>query len=160
MLSWIESANIKLSRWGAYISSTFFVLLVSLIMVEIIGRSFFDYSTMLADEYSGYFYLASVFFGLAYTFNEKGHIRINILVGNLNEKLSRLIDIFAGVMAIAIMLFALYYSWLFMMSAKNMEMLSESVSETPLYLTQIPMVAGIALFIFALVAFTLKRALR
>lgn len=46
---------------GAYVSSVLFISLVVLIMTEIIGRSFFDYSTMIADEYSGYFYLASVF---------------------------------------------------------------------------------------------------
>ena len=36
-------------------------------------------STMIADEYSGYLYLASIFLGLAYTFNEDAHIRINII---------------------------------------------------------------------------------
>jgi len=156
-MDWLNTLNDKLSKGGAYISSTLFVALVVLIMTEIIGRSFFDYSTMLADEYSGYFYLAAVFFGLAFTFNEKAHIRINIVTIKLSENKQRYIDIFAGVLATLILSFALYYSYLFMIDSKDMEMLSENVSETPLYLTQIPIVIGMALFVFAAFVFTLKR---
>jgi len=126
-------------------------------MTEIIGRSFFDYSTMLADEYSGYFYLGAVFFGLAYTFNEGGHIRINIVTSRLTKNFQRYIDIFAGVLATSILSYALFYSYLFMEDSKEMEMLSEAVSETPLWLTQIPMTVGITLFVFASLVFTLKR---
>ncbi len=61
MLSSLKALSKGLSTVGAYISSTLLVLLVVLIMTEIIGRSFFDYSTMIADEYSGYLYLAAVF---------------------------------------------------------------------------------------------------
>ncbi len=154
---WLESLNSKLSKWGAYISSILFVSLVVLVMTEIIGRSFFDYSTMLADEYSGYFYLGAVFFGLAYTFNDSGHIRINIITSRLRKKTQRYIDIFAGILATSILSYALYYSYLFMIDSKEMDMLSEAVSETPLWLTQIPMTVGMSLFVFASFVFTLKR---
>ena len=157
MLSRLKDLSKWLSTVGAYISSALLVLLVILIMTEIIGRSFFDYSTMIADEYSGYFYLAAVFFGLAYTFEQGGHIRINLLTSRFSEKAQEWIDVFAGLMSTAVMLFVLYYCWLFMIDSHEMEMLSENVSETPLYLTQIPMPIGIALFVFAFLVFTLKR---
>jgi len=154
---WLKALNSKLSRWGAYISSTLFVLLVMLIMTEIVGRSFFDYSTMLADEYSGYFYLGAVFFGLAYTFNESGHIRINLITSRLNLNKQRVIDIFAGLLATLILSFAWYYSYLSMVDTKDMEMLSEAVSETPLWLTQIPITIGLGMFVLALFTFALRR---
>jgi TRAP-type C4-dicarboxylate transport system permease small subunit len=156
-MPWLESLNAKLSKWGAYISSILFVSLVVLVMTEILGRSLFDYSTMLADEYSGYFYLGAVFFGLAYTFNESGHIRINIVTSRLSKNSQRLIDIFAGILATSILGYALYYSFLFMMDSKEMEMLSEAVSETPLWLTQIPMTIGMSLFVLAALSYTFKR---
>lgn len=156
-MNWLENLNIKLSKGGAYISSILFVALVVLIMTEILGRSFFDYSTMLADEYSGYFYLGAVFFGLAFTFNEAGHIRINIVTSRLSKDGQKYIDIIAGLLATAILSFALYYSYLFMIDSKEMEMLSEAVSETPLWLTQVPMAIGMSLFVFATLIFTLKR---
>ncbi len=157
MLSLLKKLNHKLSLGGAILSSTLFIALVVLIMVEIIGRSFFDYSTMLADEYSGYFYLAAIFLGLAYTFDQEGHIRISIITSRLSNSTKRWVDVFAGIMALAILLFALCYSWNFMMESKEMEMLSEGVSETPLYLTQIPLVVGLVLFAFSMFIFVLRR---
>jgi len=156
-VDWLETFNSKLSKGGAYISSTLFVALVVLVMTEIIGRSFFDYSTMLADEYSGYFYLGAVFFGLAYTFNEGGHIKINIVTTRLGKNMQQIIDIFAGVLATSILSYALYYSFLFMMDSKEMEMLSEAVSETPLWLTQIPITIGMSLFVIAAFTYTIRR---
>lgn len=157
MLNWLKTFSRWLSLGGAYISSILFILLVTLIMTEIIGRSFFDYSTMIADEYSGYFYLAAVFFGLAYTFEEGAHIRINLLTVGFSDKMKRWTDIFAGIASTFAMLFVLYYVWLFMVDSKEMEMLSENVSETPLYLTQIPMPVGILIFIIAILTFIFKR---
>ncbi len=157
MLSRLEKFSRALTRGGAYLSATLFVMLVLLIMTEIIGRSFFDYSTMRADEYSGYFYLAAVFLGLAYTFDEGGHIRISIVTSRLKGKANRWVDIFAGLMTLAILLFALVYSTSFMLESKEMGMLSEGVSETPLYLTQIPIVIGLAIFALSVLVFVLKR---
>jgi TRAP-type C4-dicarboxylate transport system permease small subunit len=157
MLERLETLNRRLSTLGASLSALLIVALVVLIMVEIIGRSFFNYSTMLADEYSGYFYLAAIYLGLAYTFNEGGHIRINIVTSRLGNSAKRWADIIAGLMTLAILLFALYYSWDFMIESKEMGMLSEGVSETPLYLTQIPIVIGLALFALAALTFVLRK---
>ena len=38
-----------------------------------------------------------------------------------------------------------------------MEMLSEGVSETPLYLTQIPIVVGLGMFAFSALVFLLRK---
>ncbi|MGB7404045.1 MAG: TRAP transporter small permease [Arcobacter sp.] len=146
----------KLSLWGAYLSSLLLISLVLLILTEIFIRYFFDMSTMIADEYSGYLYLAAIFLGLAYTFNEDAHIRINILTSKMSQKSNRFIDVFAGLITIVILVFALYRTILFTYDSYDMQMVSEGVSETPLYLTQLVMPLGISLFILAVLAFVLK----
>lgn len=146
----------KLSLWGAYLSGLILCSLVLLILTEIFIRYTFDMSTMIADEYSGYLYLASIFLGLAYTFNEKAHIRINIITSRLNEKTNRVIDIISGTITIAVLFFALYRTILFTYDSYDLEMLSEAVSETPLYLTQLVMPIGIFLFILSVLAFVIK----
>lgn len=113
-------------------------------------------STMIADEYSGYIYLASIFLGLAYTFNEKAHIRINIVTSRLSEKSNRIIDLITGVISIVALSFAFYRTILFTYDSYEMEMLSEAVSETPLYLTQVVMPLGLALFILSILMFVIK----
>ncbi|PLY07622.1 MAG: TRAP transporter small permease [Arcobacter sp.] len=146
----------KLSLWGAYLSSLLLVSLVLLILTEIFIRYFFDMSTMIADEYSGYLYLASIFLGLAYTFKEDAHIRINIITSKMSKKANRFIDVFAGLITIVVLTFAFYRTILFTYDSYEMEMVSESVSETPLYLTQLVMPLGIALFILTVLVFVLK----
>lgn len=146
----------KLSLWGAYLSSLILVSLVCLILTEIFIRHFFDLSTMIADEYSGYLYLASIFLGLAYTFNEKAHIRINIITSRLSKKANSFIDIIAGLITVVVLSFAFYRSILFAFDSYEFEMLSEAVSETPLYLTQIVMPIGLALFVLSVISFVLK----
>lgn len=146
----------KLSLWGAYLSSILLVSLVLLILTEIFIRYFFNMSTLIADEYSGYLFLASVFLGLSYTFKENAHIRINILTSRMSEKSNKFIDIFAGSITIVVLLFALYRTILFTFDSYEMEMLSESVSQTPLYLTQLVMPLGLSLFILSVLIFVIK----
>lgn len=147
----------KLSLWGAYLSGIFLISLVVLVMTEIIGRHFFDTSTMIADEYSGYIYLSAIFLGLAYTFEQNAHIRINILSEKISKKANRKIDIIAGMISILVLAFILYRTLLFTYDSYDMDMLSEAVSETPLYLTQIVMPVGILLFILSVLSFIIKK---
>lgn len=146
----------KLSLWGAYLSSLLLVSLVLLILTEIFIRYFFNMSTLIADEYSGYLFLASVFLGLSYTFKEDAHIRINILTSRMSKKSNRFIDIFAGLITIIVLSFAFYRTVLFTFDSYEMEMLSESVSQTPLYLTQLVMPLGLSLFILSVLIFVIK----
>ncbi len=149
--------NDKLQNFGAYLSSFLFIALTILIVTEIVSRSFFNVSTMIAGEYSGYFYLASVFFGLGYTFKEDGHIRITILTSKLPTKGKKAIDIFAGTITLALLLFILYYTIKMVIESYRFDMVSETVSETPIYLTQLALPVGLLMFSIAVLAFIFKR---
>lgn len=146
----------RLLKLGAYLSGFLIISLVLLILIEIFIRSFFDMSTLIADEYSGYFYLASIFLALGYTFSRGAHIRINIITSRLSKKTNKKFDILAGIISLVVLAFALYRTILFTYDSYELEMLSESVSETPLYLTQLAMPIGIILFILAVVLFIFK----
>jgi TRAP-type C4-dicarboxylate transport system permease small subunit len=146
----------RLSKGSAYLAGLTIVGLVLLILTEIFLRSFFDISTMIADEYSGYLYLASIFLALAYAFSQGAHIRINIVTSRLSKKTNRKIDILAAIITLCVLAFALYRTILFTYDSYELEMLSESVSETPLYLTQLAMPIGITIFMLAVIAFIFK----
>ena len=103
----------RLSKGGAYLSGILLTGLVCMILTEIFLRYFFDKSTMIADEYSGYLYLASIFLGLAYTFTQNGHIRINIITSKLSKGTNNIIDVIAGIITILVLLFILYRTILF-----------------------------------------------
>jgi len=149
--------NDKLQNFGAYLSSFLIIALTILIIIEIVARSFFNVSTMIADEYSGYFYLASIFLGLGYTFKEDGHIRINILTSKLPKKVNKYIDIFAGSITLALIIFILYFSIKMLIESYKYDMVSETVSETPIYLTQLAIPIGLFMFSIAVLAFLIKK---
>ncbi len=155
-MSFILSFINKLIKLSAYVSAFILLALVLLILIEIFIRSFFNMSTLIADEYSGYFYLASIFFGLAYTFSKNSHIRINILTSKLSKSTNKKIDVFVAFITLAVLAFALYRTILFTYDSYNLEMLSENISETPLYLIQLTMPIGIIIFILAIVRFIFK----
>jgi TRAP-type C4-dicarboxylate transport system permease small subunit len=156
-MRFIEKLFDKLQNIGAYLSSLLFLALTSLIVTEIVLRSFFDKSTLIADEYSGYIYLASIFLALGYTFKEDGHIRINLLTSRLSKKAQIVVDIAAGFIALALAIFMLYRSILLTYDSYSFEMVSETVSETPIYLTQIVMPIGLFLFVLSIISFISKR---
>ncbi len=156
-MKFLYSFNDKLQNFGAYLSSFLFLALVVLIMSEIILRSFFNVSTMIAGEYSGYFYLASVFFGLGYTFKEDGHIRITILTSKLSPPKRRAVDIFAGTITLLLITFIFYRTILMVKESYDFDMVSETVSETPIYLTQLALPIGLLIFCIAILTFILKR---
>ncbi|QKF81585.1 TRAP transporter small permease subunit [Halarcobacter ebronensis] len=147
----------RLCKVIAYLSGLLLISLVLLILCEIFLRAVFNTSTMIADEYSGYLYLASIFLGISYTFLKDGHIRINILTSKLSNKTNRYIDIYAGVVTLLVFAFIAYRTALFAYDSYSLDMLSEAVSETPLYLTQIVMPLGAIFFILAAVSFIIKR---
>lgn len=147
----------RLPLWGAYLSSFLIIFLVLLILTEIFMRFFFDSSTMIADEYSGYLYLSSIFLALGYTFSENAHIRINIISSRFGKTTNRFIDIIAGIISLFVLFFIFYRSILLAYDSYEFDMHSEHVSHTPIYLTQIVMPIGLSLFILTVFIFVLKR---
>ncbi len=147
----------KLSLGGAFIASGLLIILVLLILLEIVLRYFFNTSTMRADEYSGYLYLALVCFGFGYTFLRDGHIRITFLTAKISSKSSSLVDIFAGVVTLALLGFIFYRTILLVWDSYQTGVVSEGVSATPLFIPQLALPIGVLLFMVSVVAFIVQR---
>ncbi|MCP4116997.1 MAG: TRAP transporter small permease [Desulfobacteraceae bacterium] len=149
----------RLSLWGASLSAVFMVLIVLIIAVEIVLRSVFNTSTLIADEYSAYFFVGVVLLGLAFTLKEDAHIRITLLTSLLGEKGRGVLDMIATLAAMAITTFALYHTSLMVYESWELGMRADSISETPIYLSQVVIPAGLLMFDLQLAARFLKRLL-
>ena len=146
-----------LSLGGAFLSALLMLFIVVLIAVEILLRSVFNTSTLISDEYSAYFFVCVVLLGLAFTLREEGHIRITLLTSVIGSKGQAFLDILATAMAIAITSFALYYAGAMVYDSWSLGMEADSISETPIYLSQMVIPVGLLLFDLQLVARLLKR---
>jgi len=147
----------RFSTWGAFLSAMFMVLIVVLIAVEILLRSVFNVSTLISDEYSAYFFVGVVLLGLAYTFKEEGHIRITLVTSVIGKRGQAVLDILSTVMAVAVTSFALYYASVMVYDSWQLGMRADSISETPIYLSQLAIPVGLLMFDLQLVAKLLKR---
>ncbi len=147
----------KLSLGGAFLSAIFMILIVALIALEILIRSVFNSSTLISDEYSAYFFVGVVLLGLAFTLKEEGHIRITLLTSVLGDKGRAFLDLFATVLAIVITTFALYYAGEMVYDSWSLGMRADSISETPIYLSQMVIPLGLLMLDLQLGARLLKR---
>ncbi|MDD9302965.1 MAG: TRAP transporter small permease subunit [Desulfobacter sp.] len=147
----------RLSLGGACLSALFMVLIVLVIAVEILLRSVFNTSTLISDEYSAYFFVGVVLLGLAFTFKEDGHIKITLVTSVLGEKGQAVLDVLTTAVAIGVTSFALYYASLMVYDSWALGMQADTISETPIYLSQLVIPLGLLLFDLQLGARLLKR---
>ncbi len=146
-----------LSLGGAFLSAILMLFIVVLIAVEILLRSVFNISTLISDEYSAYFFVGVVLLGLAFTLREEGHIRITLLTSVLGPRGRIVLDVLATIMAVAVTTFALYHASAMVYDSWSLGMLADSISETPIYLSQMVIPVGLALFDLQLVSRLLKK---
>jgi TRAP-type C4-dicarboxylate transport system permease small subunit len=151
---WLEG----LCRAGAFLSALFMGIIVALIMVEIILRSIFNVSTLVASEFSGYMLVAVVALGLGYTMQHRSHIRITIFWDRFSDTWKRRADIILASLSAAICLFFLYYSVLMVYETYSLGMEADTISETPLWIPQTSIPIGLFLLFLQLVALIIRSA--
>ena len=92
MLCKIDNYLRILYRLSGYTAAFFLILVATFILTGIASRIFGFYIRGLA-EYSGYSMAASSFLALAYTFGEKGHIRITLFLEKSKENVRKILEL-------------------------------------------------------------------
>jgi TRAP-type C4-dicarboxylate transport system permease small subunit len=143
----IEKLIRKLSNLSGYISGLILILIILLTMAEVVSRYVMKNPLILCDEFGGYSLVLITFFGLAYCWQEKGHIRITFLVDRLPMKVEKIIRIFS-LAAIAVYIgIATKMSWIFLIGAFKRNIRSNSFLMTPLKWPQMAIPIGFSLLL-------------
>lgn len=145
------------SRLGAYLSALSMVAIVGLIGVEIVYRSVFNASTLVADEFSGYLMVVTVMAGLGYTLESDSHIRITILLVRLGPRAKQVMEVLGTCLALAIALFVCYHASLMVYDSYSYDMRADSISATPIFIPQIIVPLGLAGLALQLIALVIRR---
>lgn len=87
----------SVSLVGVRVSGVCLVLIFLFINVEVMGRYVFGFSTLIADEYSSYFFVWLTFLGFAETLRRGQFLRVNIV---LNHVSPRIADALQGIAAL------------------------------------------------------------
>jgi len=117
-------------------------VMIVLIMFEVFNRYVLGQSPMVADEFSGYLLVVLAYLGVAYTWKEKGHIRITALVSRLPHKTRSYIRLMTMVLTFAFSVLLTLSSYNYLATSFQIKMKSPSVWLTPLQWPQMAIPIG------------------
>lgn len=126
---------------------------------EVIARSFFNVSFELADELGGYLLVAAVFLGLGPALAGGAMLRVEMVEQRLPAPVRRMLDVVFHLLALAVSCIAFFWIWQHVASSIRRETVAATWLETPLWIPQLAMPAGMALLIATLLV-SLVRSVR
>ena len=133
---------------GAWLAGVLLLGLLCLVLYSILARIVGLYGGGAADV-AGYVMATSTFLALAYTFRSQGHIRVSLLIQKTRGATRRGLELWClGAMSAVGVYLAVYMarlvhdSWVFGDR-------SQGVDATPLWVPQLPVAVGSALFALA-----------
>jgi C4-dicarboxylate transporter, DctQ subunit len=145
-----------LSMAGAWAAVFCILAILGLIVGEVAARNLFNYSIHFAWEFSAYFMGATFMLGAGYALRAGAQIRVNLLITGAPAPLARIVDLGATLLSAAV---ALYLSYaLFLLTWLSWERSSKSAqaSELPLWIPQLALAIGAAIFTLQLVTRLLR----
>jgi len=91
------------------LSGSCLVLMTLLILAQILARTL-GVVIPSSEDFAGWLLSATIFFGLAYTFNSGGHIRVTILLTRMKSLNRRFLELFNLSAAVFISAYLMFYT--------------------------------------------------
>lgn len=95
-------------RWALL---AFYTILVATMVIEVIRREVFSYSSIWGEEIVRYSFIYLVWIGAASAIKERAHIRIDVLFHYVGPRTKAALYIFGDLVMLAIAATALYWSF-------------------------------------------------
>ncbi len=144
-----------LSAAGAALSGVAFTFMTLLILAEILLRTFFDKSTLIASEYSGYTLAAMIYLGLGYSFRQGAHIRITFLRERLKGWTLHLLEIACALVGSLLCVLSTVFLWEMVQTSFQRGTIAYTVAETPLWMPQAIILVGLVIMTLQILAYLL-----
>lgn len=153
MRIWLGYCNTvkKINDVSIKIAAVTLVLMAVVISLEIICRSFFGFSTLIADEYGGYLLCAATFFTASKALGEDGFLKVNILYPRFKGKTKIVIDLVIWLTALAYCAFLFWFCFYVAHSSYVHGIVSAYFSKTPLFIPQGIMALGAVLMMLQII---------
>jgi TRAP-type transport system small permease protein len=142
----------RLSTAGAVMSGITFALMTFLVLTEVVLRTFFGTSTLVASEYSGYALSAMVYLAMGFSFKEGAHIRISFLRDRIHGLPKFIVEIFCHLFVAILCGLSSLYMWDMFLVSKARNLTAYTVAETPLYVPQFIVFLGLCVLTLQITA--------
>jgi TRAP-type C4-dicarboxylate transport system permease small subunit len=141
------------------LSALLMLALLILMNVEVFARYLFGKSTLIADEYAGYFYAWIVLLGAVHLLRSDKYLTVTLLTDRLSPRARNWAAIFAGLIGLGVSLVSLSSTWSIVQQTWMFGTRSMQPSATPLIYPQAAMLIGYGLLSLAYVEEILRRTL-
>jgi len=147
----------RISGHSGFIAAMAVVVMMLMIVVEMVLRTFFNTSTLIGVEFGEYFLAAVVFLGASYTLREKGHIKIDFALKRFPKRSQKVLSLAMMVLTLIISILLVRYGWHLIIGSYTLKTEAWSVMHTPLFIPQIFMGVGVILLLMQVVAELLRQ---
>lgn len=131
-------------------------LLMIMLLLEVLTRYILLAPLSIAEEMGGYLLVSITFLGLAYTWKEKGHVRVTLITSRLPKKVARLVRFTTLILATAFTLPLIKACYDLLADSLLFESRSGSWLRTPLVYPQTIMLVGAVLLFLQLAVEIIK----
>ncbi|MCG8638141.1 MAG: TRAP transporter small permease [Desulfobacterales bacterium] len=130
--------------------------LMVMVMAEVLARYLLNAPLSIAEELGGYILVSVTFMGLGYTWKEKGHVRVELLVNLLPESIRARLRFLTLILAAAFCFPMIAGSWSMLQDSLLFEARSGSWLRTPLVYPQSVLLIGSVLLLIQFAAEIIK----
>ena len=128
----LSSFITRLVNVSGHVFGWLVAIMMLLVLFEVFMRYIVGQPPLVADEFSAYMLVALSFLGMAYTWKEKGHVRITALVSRLPSKVSSWLRLITLVLGFAFILAITQSSYAFLIASFERGATSSTYFRTPL----------------------------
>ena len=146
----------SIANIGGYFSGWLVPLMMVLVLVEVFMRYVLNQPLMLADEFSAYLLVALTFLGAAYTWKERGHVRITVLISRLPQKVSSWVRLTALILSLVFIIMLVQAGYHFTAFSFRFNIYSATWLHTPQHAPRLTLLIGFILLALMLIVETAK----
>jgi len=144
------NASIRFINWLCVTACKIALLaIIAIVTLEIFMRSVLATSTYMADEVSGYMLVLVAFMSLGTCQINGGFHRVELLTDNVPRPVAKLLLILFDLIAVVLAVLFLWKFWAFFSANFRTGNVAPTLLATPMWLPQLSMVVGIALYLAA-----------
>ena len=141
-----------ITNFSGYFSGWLVPLMIILIFAEVFMRYVMNQPLMVADEFSAYLLVALSFLGIAYTWKEKGHVRITALTSRVPARVAGWMRLITLALAFILSIGLTNSSYSYLLFSFKMHLKSPTIFRVPLQGPQMTILIGFILLDLILAA--------
>jgi TRAP-type C4-dicarboxylate transport system permease small subunit len=151
-VAWVGTMMGYVAGWG-------FILCAAFITFDVIARRFAGFSSQATTELTGYMLAFGISWALAHTLTQRAHIRIDVLINYLPDRLRYVMHLLSLIALAVFMGFIAKGAWDLVDESILFRATDISVLQTPLWIPQGLWAFGIAVFLVLILLVIIENVL-